>query len=213
MQIRSHNTLTAILFYLLLIFFASCKKEKSGALSPQEEEQVSVASSESDAQSEIIFDALFDDVFGVDNQVGLAGTGIFGGRSTNGVNISGLRVDTIRCFTLTKTNLSSTAQDPFPLKIVIDFGGGCTDHNGHSRSGKIITIYTGRLIVPGKSATTTFDNYKIDNISVSGTYQITNTSSSNQRQFTVDVKGKLSNPNGDFSEWISHKVITQIEGL
>jgi hypothetical protein len=69
------------------------------------------------------------------------------------------------------------------------------------------------LIVSGKSATTTFDGYKIDSISIQGTHVITNTSTGNQKQFSVDVtNAKLSKPNGNYEEWESHRVITQTEG-
>ncbi len=65
---------------------------------------------------------------------------------------------------------------------------------------------------------TTFDGFYIDSIKVEGTYKITNSSSqittSLSRQFTVDIiDGKLNKPNGNYTEWNSHKVITQIEGL
>jgi hypothetical protein len=59
--------------------------------------------------------------------------------------------------------------------------------------------------------------FYIDSIKVEGTHKITNSSSQIttqlSRQFTVDVNGKLSKPNGNYTEWTSHKVITQIEGL
>ncbi|MDP9230811.1 MAG: hypothetical protein M3O67_09100, partial [Bacteroidota bacterium] len=90
---------------------------------------------------------------------------------------------------------------------------GCLGRDGHTRYGKIITTYTNRLIVPGASATTEFDGYKIDDISVQGKHVITNTGTTATRQFTVDVEGKLSKPNGNYTEWVSHKTITQIDGL
>jgi hypothetical protein len=71
------------------------------------------------------------------------------------------------------------------------------------------------LFVPGSSATTTFENHKIDSISIEGTYKIKNTTSigNSQTQFTIEVMdGKLSKPNGNFSRWTGHKLRTQIEG-
>ena len=82
-----------------------------------------------------------------------------------------------------------------------------------TRSGKIISVYTGHLIIPGKSATTTFQDYKVNGISVQGTHKITNTGSTNESQVTVDVEGgKGTKPNGAYVQWNTHRVITQIEG-
>ncbi|MGZ5189991.1 MAG: hypothetical protein ACXWCZ_03170, partial [Flavisolibacter sp.] len=85
------------------------------------------------------------------------------------------------------------------------------------RYGKIITVYTGNLREPGKSATTTFEHFKINDISVEGKHVITNTTAStpgsNQKQFTVDVTdARLTKPNGNYSQWNSHRVTTQVEG-
>jgi hypothetical protein len=104
---------------------------------------------------------------------------------------------------------------PFPKHIVIDFGSGCLGRDGRVRKGKIIIDYTNRLIFPGAMATTAFDGFYIDDIKVEGTHIIENTSTVNvNRQFTVDViNGKLSKPNGNYTQWNSHKVITQTSGL
>lgn len=207
----------AMLFSIVAI---SCKKEtsQSGDLSPQEEQEVALVSSESESEAEIVFDDVFNTVIGVNDEVGIAGIGIFGKASSN-VGLNGDlqvgRTDSIRCFTVTVTRLNPP--NLFPQKIVVDFGNGCLGRDGHLRSGKITTIYTGRLIHPGSLATTEFDNFKIDSISVEGTHKIKNTTGSttgsNFTQFTVDVEGaKLTRPNGNYSKWESHKVRTQIEG-
>lgn len=209
---KTNNRLTNLaagLFLVTLMGLASCSKDKSeSALTPEEERQAVMASSESEAEADAFSNDIFDDVMGVNDEVGMSGTGIFGGRvMQNG------RVDSAPpCVQITVTHLN--APDAFPLRIVMDFGTGCTGRDGRVRSGQIITTYTGRLIVPGKSATTTFHNYKVDSISVEGTHKITNTSTSNHRQFTVGVEnGKLSRPSGNYVQWNSHRVITQAEGL
>ena len=210
---------TFSLTYLLLtslfisLFISSCQKEKS--LDGNLETQASMASSESDAEAEIIFNDVFDNTIGVNDDVGMAGTGVFGRSATGDPygNNTAARPDSVRCFTITVTRLTSA---PFPVRIVINFGTtGCVGRDGRVRKGKIIIEYTNRLIQPGAVATTTFDGFYIDNIKVEGTHRISNTSTVNvNRQFTVDViNAKLTKPNGNFTEWESHKVITQIEGL
>jgi hypothetical protein len=194
------------IFSALLIF--SCKKEKSQVLSPDEELQANIASSESDAEAENDYNNVFDDVMGVNNDVGMAGTGMFG-------RVSGSSgIDSVYpCAIVTTVHLSNNF---FPVKITIDFGTGCTGRDGHVRKGKIISTYTNRLLYPGASATTVFDGFYIDSVHIEGQHVITNTSGPSTNNyslnFTLDVDGKLSKPSGNYSEWHSHKVIRQSEG-
>jgi hypothetical protein len=201
---------TAGFFATLLII--GCKKENSESLSADQEQQAATFSTQSETESELVFNDVFDNVMGVNTDVGVGGTGVFGRVASINPGGREMNVDsTPSCVTVTVTHM--TATEPFPLKIVLDFGSGCTGNDGHVRQGKIITIYTGRLVAPGKSATTTFDGFKIDSISVQGTHVITNTTTTNQSQYTVDVtNAKLTKPSGNYSEWNSHRVVTQVEG-
>jgi hypothetical protein len=215
---KTTRLLTSILTVSLVTIFAlyGCKKEKS-ELSPQEEEQIAIASSESDAESENIFNDAFDDVLGANNEVGMEGTGIFGRTTLDGGR--GMQVDSVpACVTVTVIHLNTTSI--FPVKIIVDFGTGCQGRDGRIRSGKIITIYNGRLTVPGSTSSTTFENYHVDSVWVQGTLLIKNTSTPPTagaipvHQFTFDViNAKLTRPNGNFTEWTSHRVVTQVEGM
>lgn len=202
-----------VLLLAVLTGLVACQKDKSdSSLTPQEEEQASLASSQSDAESEIIFNEVFDNVIGVNAEVGIGGVGIFGRMNNNALPSESIRVDSARCFTVTTTRLNSP--EPFPLRIVTDFGAGCKGKDGRIRYGKIITTYTGKLTKPGKEATTTFDGYRIDSLSIEGTHKVSNTGSLTQRQYTVTVeKSKISKPGGDYSQWNSHRVTTQVEGM
>lgn len=211
---KTANSLRLLLTSLIVsAFLVSCQKDQSENLSSQDEEQASIAASNEEAQSEIIFNNIFDDVMGINNEVGMAGTGIFGGAATSAFGESARpgNVDSLPpCLTITITRPTA---NPFPVRIELDFGTGCLIR-GHIRSGKIITEYSNRLIIPGATATTVFQNYKIDSISIQGTHKITNTSSSSQRQFTVQVRNaRLTRPNGNYAEWNRNRVITQIDGM
>ncbi|MEJ0103415.1 MAG: hypothetical protein WDO19_13060 [Bacteroidota bacterium] len=198
--------LTAFFLFTALIIF-SCKKENSG-VSAVDQEDASLSAAESNAEAEFVFNDVFDNVMGVNNDVGMQGTGVFG-RVMN-ANTEAERP--LNCYTVSITQLSSPAL--FPLQIVIDFGGGCEGKDGHIRKGKIIATYTGRLIVPGKSASVTFDGFYIDTIGVAGTELITNSASAGIRQFTIDITdARLNKPNGNYTAWNNHKVITQTAGL
>lgn len=201
-------------FILASLTLTSCKKEisNSGTGSDQEEIETTVNSAEADAEAETIYNSVFDDVMGVDDEVGMAGTGVFGRTTTSGNLEEGRTPDSLRCFTVTRTPLNPPNR--FPLLVTINFGNGCTGPDGNIRKGKIKILYTGRLVVPGNSATTTFDNYYVNNIKVEGTHTVKNESTPNDLKYTVKVEdGKLSKPNGDFSKWNSVKAITQTAGL
>ncbi len=202
MKFRLKSTLfIAITCFVSLLLVVSCKKETSqSGTEEQQQQEASIVSSESDAEAEIVFNDVFDDAMGVNDEVGLEGVG-----TLNRLN---------PCYTITVTRSNSPAI--FPVRVVIDFGTtGCRGLDGHVRRGKIITEYTGRLIIAGSVAYTRFDGFYVDTIKVEGTHKIANTSTSIiTRQFTVDViDARLTKPSGNYVEWNNHKVITQIEGL
>ena len=157
--------IVTLLLFSTLIVFNSCEKEISG--NTADEELATRASSVADAESEVIFNEVFDNVMGVSNDVGMAGVGVFGQMSVGSIG-DVARIDA--CPLVTKTHLST--QNTFPITIVMDFGTGCTGRDGRTRSGKIITTYTNRLIYPGAKATTTFKDYKVDSFVVEGTHII-----------------------------------------
>jgi hypothetical protein len=205
--------LSVVLLVSLTALF-SCQKENSKA-TQAEDEQYAQAVTESDAESQAIFDDVFDNVIGVNSEVGVGGTGVFAqpNYNPNEEIISGAnRTDSIPpCLTVTITRLSDPAA--FPVKVVLDFGTGCVGRDGRVRRGKIITVYTGRLINSGSVAETTFDGYYINDIHVEGTHRIENLSTSPNWMFQVKVtNAKLSKPNGNYSEWNSTRTITQVEG-
>ena len=96
--------------------FSSCQKDVSN----NDDETVAVETqmaSEDDAEADVVYDEVFDNVMGVDEEVGLGtGIGVFDILSTNS-----------RCFTVTR--VPNTA-GVFPKTITIDFGTGCTDRRG-----------------------------------------------------------------------------------
>lgn len=203
--------LAAIILLSGMFFFISCSKENSQSGTDAQEEEVSQVSGEADAEAASVFNEFFDDVLGVSNEVGVAGSGVFFGRPDSLVPVA-------RCFTVTVNHPTSS---PFPAVVILDFGTvGCPGPDGRVRKGKIIIEYTNRLTIPGAVATTTFDRFFVDAINVNGTHKITNISDNPTppaniaRKFKVEViNGKLTKPNGDYIEWNSIKTITQIEGL
>jgi hypothetical protein len=201
----------AISFAMLLLVFPACKKEEGATNTQQDQKDFALAVSESDAEAESIFDNAFDNAMGVNNEVAIGGTGVFGrvAAQATGNRVAG--TDTITCFTVT---VSQATANRFPLKVVIDFGAGCNGNDGKVRKGKIIIVYTGRLVQPGNSASLTFDGYYVDDTKVEGTQTISNTGTQDQKSFTIQVTGaRLSKPNGNYTEWNSERTITQTGGI
>ena len=207
--------LTKVLGVATLItatFLAGCKKDEQSATTPEDKQEFAAASSQADAEAELVFDDVFNNVVGVNSEVAIGGTGIFGRSVTESAGNKETGADSVTCFTVSYVQLNGSNR--FPLQVVIDFGTGCTGKDGRTRKGKIIIEYSGRLILPGNSATTTFEGYYLDSIQVEGTHKITNTSTLDTRSFTIVITGaKLSKPNGNYTAWNSEKTISQVEGL
>lgn len=199
----------------VVVIFSACKKQDNSAGTSGQEEFAAVTA-ETDATAEAVFDDAFNNAMGVNTEVGIGGTGIFGRvnvSSTTDASTGRLTgVDSTSCYAVTIIQLNTATR--FPLQITIDFGAGCTDRNGRTRKGKIIIIYTGRLINPGNSATLTFDGYYLDDIKVEGTQKITNTGTIDKKSYTtLVINAKLSRPNNNTCEWNSEKTISQTDGM
>ncbi len=200
------------------LLLTSCKKEINNTTDDSVIVETQMAS-EDDAEADVVYDGVFDNVMGVDEEVGLGGgIGVFG--SANQVDDKDgevepgtpFGVDSVtRCFTITRV---PNTPGIFPKTITLNFGNGCTGRNGKTRRGKIITVYTGRMIAPGSEATTTFDGFYVDSVHVQGVHRIKNNSTAAVRIFTrTVVGGKLSKPSGNFIQWNATHTNTQTAGL
>jgi len=200
---------------LLALTMVACKKEKSNTQDPAEQYEITTSklSSESDAEAEVVYDGVFDDVMGASDEVGVYGSGIFGRE---------YGLDTAqRCFTVRVDR--PNAPLPFPVIITVTFPqSGCMGPDGRVRRGQIKTVYTNRLMIPGAESVTTFLNYSVDSVTVGGTYRIKNIVDPvqimifppqyNHKWLVTVVGGRLGYPNGSLVEWNSTKTIEQIEG-
>lgn len=188
-------TFSAVLFFSILFF--ACNKSVSNTNSATDEQKAQLtASSVAQDQADGAFDDVFANVMGVNADIGIGG----------GIGVFNFD----RCFTVT-----ITPNDPhtFPKTVVIDFGTGCTGFDGITRRGKIITVYTGPMVLPGSKATTTFDGFYRDSIKVEGTHIVENVSTDSHFIFNIKVEnGKLTAPSGNFIMWNKNITIKQIEG-
>ncbi len=208
------NWLMALSF-IGAVTFTSCQKDISSSTVQDDPQELTTTQTVSNDDAEA--EAEFDDVFNitmdvkasdVGDDIGLGdGTsGIYGRTMENG------RVDSSnRCFTV---SVVPNTPGLFPKTVTVDFGTGCLGRDGKLRKGKIVTIYTGPMRIPGSKASTTFVNYSVDTFKIEGTHITENTSTSNFQSFNVKVvDGKITNINtGHWKKWNSNKTITQTEG-
>jgi len=123
------------------------------------------------------------------------------------------------CATITHTNLLDSI---FPDTITVDFGTGCTDDRGVTRSGKIISTITGRYRNAGTVITHTLENYYRNGFHITGTKTVTNNGLNNSGNiyFTVTIsnasittdEGTISWTSDRVREWIAGSTTTGILG-
>jgi len=195
------------------ITLSSCKKEDSINSTP-EAEAIELAATQEASVQEAETEAQFDDVFNITASMNSSQVGEDLGLRAN---VSGLfelgstTANTARCFTIT---VVPNIPHVFPKTVTIDFGTGCLGRDGKFRKGKIVSIYTNRMVVPGAKVSTTFIDYHVDSFKIEGTHITENTSTSNMQGWKVAViNGKVTNTNNNrWRKWNSVKNILQIAG-
>ncbi|MBK8611517.1 MAG: hypothetical protein IPL84_16650 [Chitinophagaceae bacterium] len=157
----------------------------------------------------------FDDVFNITASMNTAEVGEDLGVSANVSGLGELGATTnpsnLRCYTIT---VVPNIPHVFPKTVTIDFGDGCLGRDGKFRKGKIVSIYTNPMRVPGAKVSTTFVRYFVDSFHIEGTHITENTSTSNMQGWKVKViNGKITNTNNNrWKQWNSVKDVLQIAG-
>ncbi len=202
------------------LIFTACQKSLSStdnSTPTTQDALVLQSSAAADDVTDNAFNDVFNNVMGVNADAGLgSGIGVFlvaprkTGTGTTENQFTAGTDSVSHCYTVT---IDPAEPGVFPKTITIDFGTGCTGRDGHTRSGKITAIYTGRMKVAGSTATASFDGFYIDSVHVEGTLTIQNKSTSDSRIFTLGVtNGKLSLPTGDYIEINRNHTWTQTGG-
>lgn len=163
------------------------------------------ASSSADDQAENIYNDAFVNAMGANEEVGLgAGIGVFlkAGSSNNTTSFAPGNppgdgsATPPTCVTV---SISPESGGSFPKTVTIDFGTGCAGKDGHTRRGKIIAVYTGRMRNAGSKATITFDGFYFDSLKVEGTVVAENKSTANGFVFSVTVaNGTVTDNAGNY---------------
>lgn len=197
------------------ITITGCKKETSLTTTTEITEQETAATVTA-ANDEAKAEEQFDDVFNITASVSAEDAGGEElGMSTNVAAVfgePGTRPSTRgRCFTV---SVVPNIPGVFPKTVTVDFGNGCLGRDGKFRKGKIVSIYTNRMLVPGAKISTTFVGYHVDSFHIEGTHITENTSTSNMQGLKVKViDAKITNTiNNRWIKWNTVKEVVQIEG-
>ncbi len=210
-----HLTTWLLAFSLIgAITLSSCKKDQS--ISPvTENDPTELAATQEATTQDAATEAQFDDVFNITASMNTSQVGEDLGVTAN---VSGLfelgstaPTTPTQCFTIT---VVPNIPHVFPKTVTIDFGNGCLGRDGKFRQGKIVSIYTNPMMIPGAKVSTTFIDYHVDSFKIEGTHITENTSVSNMQGWKVVViDGKITNTNNsNWRKWNSTKNILQVEG-
>ena len=114
------------------------------------------------------------------------------------------------------TGCALVTRDTVLHTLTIDFGTGCTGHDGRLRSGKVIVTYSGGgYFNPGASWVITFDNYYVNGRHIEGTRTVTNNgfNSGGNMNWTINaVNMKVTRPDGTWRTWDSQRNREMIQG-
>ena len=97
-----------------------------------------------------------------------------------------LRKETPECATITSSG------DEFPKVITIDFGDGCVDDKGKTKSGKIIISESASLVETGAVRTITFDEFSGCKSKLEGTRTITNSGINDNGNIVFLIQGEIT---------------------
>ncbi|MBK7432459.1 MAG: hypothetical protein IPI66_00290 [Chitinophagaceae bacterium] len=191
---------------------SGCKKDNSSAITesnPAEEANTLTATTE-----EAETDAQFDDVFNITASMNTSQVGEDLGLGSNVSGLFELGANTPSnppCFTI---EVVPNIPGVFPKTVTIDFGTGCLGRDGKFRKGKIVSIYTNRMLVPGAKVSTTFVGYYVDSFHIEGTHITENTSTSNMQGWkNTVIDGQVTNTiTNRWVKWNTTKNVLQIEG-
>lgn len=202
--------LSLAIFTSALALFSCTREVSDASIDPPEVKELTETTN-TDVQMDGTAEEVFDNAAGIDAATAGEALGIYGewglGLFPNVDN----PMTGGRCYTVTVTPKD---RGVYPKKVVIEFGNDCRI-NGRVRKGRIVTMYSGPLHIPGNKSVTELDGYFLDSMKITGRFQLQNTTEpgSNQRRFTRTVSAKVYSLNRNiWWSWSGTTVTTQIEG-
>lgn len=100
----------------------------------------------------------------------------------------------------------------FPKTVVVDFGTGCTDVDGKTKSGKV-TMVVGKLWQPNSLVTLQYENYSEDGVKLDGKFSFSNNSTTSAGVYQIKAdKVKITDANGESWTWSGTHLFNQTRG-
>lgn len=110
--------------------------------------------------------------------------------------------------------VSVTPLDPlvFPKVVTVDFGSGCLDADGKTKSGKVV-MTIGAIWEPNSEIVIAYDNYTEDGVLVEGQFTFANLSTPDAAILSIVAQDiKLTDPNGQTFAFSGSQTYTQVVG-
>jgi len=182
---------SAILFVLILLGVAGCKKDSTTTTASQPGDK------NTSEGSIVISDQTFEGINGIAN-------GYFAA--------TGLKSATLG----TCPAISVSAITSFPIVVTCDWGTGCISaEDGITRSGKISVSLSGLMNVVNSVATFTFTDFVADGNKITGTHRITYVglnAGNNWPRYAIFTEAKIEFPDKKFITYRAEYTRLQSEG-
>jgi len=102
----------------------------------------------------------------------------------------------------------------YPRTVTVDWGTGCTNANGVTRSGKTITFYSGDMADSGNYYKMTYDNFYYNGVHIEGTTKMSHNSRNKDPQTvyrSTQNNRKVTQTNGDYIIYNGYRRIVKRE--
>jgi hypothetical protein len=168
-----------ICLLLMATIFYACTKTTNDVAPSNNTDNQSLGAAADQASVSGIYDDLFNVAAEISISEGLSETGRKAVKSNLTDKLG-------QCFSAETDDVTI---DHWPKTVTVDFGTGCADASGRTRSGIIKLTYTGYFRYPGATVTVTPVTYKVNGIYVGGSKLITNLSTNDVYKYSSQVIG------------------------
>jgi len=193
---------------LAVISLSSCKKESG---SNSNDASAGNLSDSSTAADNMYYDVLNNAFVGFSDNSTVWNASSLHAEKTTTFSLDGEHTTNLGCAIYT---ISDSVPGEYPKTLTLDFGTGCTSADGILRKGKLIYVFTAPIVVPGATASVTFNQYVVNGFGLQGAYSITNNSSDqNGISFTTQVtNGIITYPNATNYHYSHNKTYVMTAG-
>ena len=208
MNFRIITNTFKLIALVAVISLSSCKKD---AGTSSNDSNAGSLSDSSTAADNMYYDVLNNAFVGFSDNSTVWSASSLHAEKTTTFSLDGAHTTNLGCANYT---ISDSVPGEYPKTLTLDFGTGCTSADGILRKGKLVYVFSGPLVVPGTTASVTFDQYVVNGFGLKGTYAITNNSSDQAGiSFTTQVtNGIITYPNATNYHYSHNKTYVMTGG-